>query len=112
MLCTCFIADITNGSLRAFSLGMEVPVVLMEMYNIECFQGVLGAESPAINTWTSTLVWGIGLYTTVWSPVELRSEPWEPVLIIHLHGTGGVLSCLLGLWLLLSLPLPPQEKHG
>ena len=46
--------------------------------------------------------------------LRLDVEPRDLVVIIHLHGTEGVLSCLLELWLLPKLPLPqpPQEKHG
>jgi hypothetical protein len=37
----------------------------------------------------------LGYAKTVWSSVELRFEPQDLVVIIHLHGTEGVLSCLL-----------------
>jgi hypothetical protein len=49
----------------------------------------------------------LGYAQTVWFPVELRSEPQDPVLIIHIHGTEGDLSYLLKLWLLSKLPSPP-----
>ena len=43
----------------------------------------------------------MGYSQTVWSPVELRSEPQRnPVAIIHIRGTEGVPSCLLDSWFL------------
>lgn len=53
-------------------------------------------------------LWGIGLYT-VWFQVELRFDPQDPVVIIHLSGTEGVLSCLLEFWLLSKLK--PYSPH-
>ena len=46
----------------------------------------------------------LGYTQTIWSPVELRSEPRDPVVIIHLRGTEGVLSYLLDSRLLSKLP--------
>jgi hypothetical protein len=40
---------------------------------------------------------------------RLDLEPWDPVVIFHLHWMEGVLSCLLEPWLLSKLLLP-QEK--
>jgi hypothetical protein len=34
----------------------------------------------------------LGNTQTGWSPIKLRSEPWDPVVIIHLHGTVGHVS--------------------
>jgi hypothetical protein len=42
----------------------------------------------------------LGYVQTVWSPVKLRSELWDLVVIIHLHGMVGIPLCLLELWLL------------
>jgi hypothetical protein len=33
--------------------------------------------------------WALGYTQTVWFPVELRFEPWDLVVIIHLHGSGS-----------------------
>ena len=55
-------------------------------------------------------MWGIGL-CTVWFPVELRSEPRDPVVIIHLHGTEGVPSYILDSRLLSKL-LTPTAPTG
>jgi hypothetical protein len=55
----------------------------------------------------NTYVWGIRLCTD--KLVSSRAEmlnPRDPVVIIYLHGTEGVLSCLLELWLLSKLPPP------
>ena len=56
----------------------------------------------------------LGYTQAVWSQLSWGVEPWDPVVIIHLHGMEGVLSCLLEPWLLSKLlpPQPPQEKHG
>ena len=71
------------------------------------------------NFWPKVTV--VYLYVGHWAmhrqpgfQLRLDVEPWDPVVIIHLHGMEGVLSCLLELWLLLKLPppQPPQEKHG
>jgi hypothetical protein len=52
----------------------------------------------------------LGYAKTVWFPVELRSEPRD-LVVIHLHGMEGVLSCLLDPGSCQSyLPLSPHKR--
>jgi hypothetical protein len=37
----------------------------------------------------------LGYTQAVWSQLSWGVEPWDPVVIIHLHGMEWVLSCLL-----------------
>jgi hypothetical protein len=59
----------------------------------------------------------VGQWATCRQPgfqARLHLEPWDPIVIIYLHGMEGVLSCLLGPWHLSEFPSPPppQERRG
>ena len=69
-------------------------------------------KSSALIIEIITIVWGNGLCTD--SLVSSRAEVWNPqylVMIIHLHGTVDIPSCLLEPWLLSKLP-PPKVPTG
>ena len=66
----------------------------------------------AHHTHTHTHTHTQGYAKTVWSPVELRSEPQDLVVIIHLNGMEKVLSCLLELCLLSKFLPPPPSPTG
>ena len=64
-------------------------------------------QPPTFSVYRQVIDCGtLGYAQTVGSPIELRSEPQDLVVIIHLHGMERVLSCLLELWLLPKLPPP------
>ena len=77
--------------------------MLLELWMLPCF-----------HLDDNCLMWGIGLCKDSLVSSRAKEEPQNLVVIIHLHGMEGVLSCLLELWHLSKLPHPhsPQEKHG